>query len=79
MIRGRNTRLYNSLSKYVFGNSVEFHEYIPLKESLKGIDIMISKPGGAILAECIANDVLLIAPHFTPGQEEGNIELIRRE
>lgn len=79
ILQWRNQTLYRSLGKYVFGKKVELHDFLPLKEALRDIDIVISKPGWAILNECIANDVLLIAPHFTPGQEEGNIELMERE
>lgn len=56
-----------------------FTEFIDIKNELKNIDIFISKPGGALMCECIAQDVPIISPSFTPGQEEGNIKLMQIE
>jgi hypothetical protein len=31
------------------------------------------------MSECIAQDVVMIAPTFIPGQEEGNIKFLEKE
>lgn len=52
-------------------------EYLPIREHLSEIDMIIGKPGGAIMSECIATDTPLLIPEYLPGQEEGNMQLLK--
>lgn len=79
IIKWRNLKLFIKLKEKFKDNRFEFIDYINLKEELKNIDIFITKPGWALMCECIAQDVPIIAPSFTPGQEEWNISLLETE
>jgi len=74
----RNIRLYNYLKKTFSNEKISFLEFPNIKELLKDIDVFIAKPGWAILSECIAQDVVLIAPNFIPGQEEWNVNFMKQ-
>lgn len=41
-------------------------------------DLIISKGGGATVHECFAAGTPVLANYFIPGQEEGNVELLKR-
>lgn len=41
-------------------------------------DVVISKGGGATVHECIAAAIPVMVNYYIPGQEEGNVELLRR-
>lgn len=45
---------------------------------LRAADLIVTKAGGAIVTECLAAGKPIIITHITPGQEEGNAELIKR-
>jgi len=78
IIRWRNTELYDELKTKFTNSKFSFLEFVNIKEKLKDIDIFISKPGWAIICECIAQDVFLIAPSYIYWQEQWNIKLIER-
>jgi processive 1,2-diacylglycerol beta-glucosyltransferase len=78
ILQGRNKRLFSALKSSVDHPKCQFLEFINLKDVMKDHDIIIAKPGGALMSECIAQDVLLIAPCFMPGQEEGNIAFMKK-
>ena len=79
IIKWRNDKLYGKIKdKYKYAK-FEFLEFLDIKSELKNIDIFISKPGWALMCECIAQDVPLIAPSFIPWQEEWNIKLLEKE
>jgi UDP-N-acetylglucosamine:LPS N-acetylglucosamine transferase len=78
IIRWRNKKLYTLLEKkYKNHPNITCADFIDLKYYLKTQDIFIGKPGWAITSECIATDTPLIVPHFTPWQEEWNIQLLK--
>lgn len=45
---------------------------------LRVADLVVAKAGGAIVMECLAAGKPIIITHITPGQEEGNAELIKK-
>lgn len=57
-------------------DNFKFYPFFDIKSELKNIDLVISKPGWAIISECIASDVPVIIPTFIAGQEEGNKLLV---
>lgn len=75
VMRGREPRMYKKL-KCVAPAKAQFVEWWDIKANLKDVDVFVSKAGGALVSECIAQDVPLIVPVFTPGQEEGNVDLL---
>lgn len=79
---GRDRKLYRDL--------LRLKETIPLSFKLEGwIDdmperllsqhLVISKAGGAIVQECIAARCPMIISQVIPGQEEGNISLLKQQ
>ncbi|MDD5770341.1 MAG: hypothetical protein PHE25_05200 [Candidatus Gracilibacteria bacterium] len=78
IIKGRNEKVYNKLKIKFENKKFIFQDFINIKEELKNIDIFISKPGGALISECIAQSVYFISPFYIAGQEKGNVDLIER-
>ncbi|MDD5213583.1 MAG: glycosyltransferase [Candidatus Gracilibacteria bacterium] len=77
ILAGRNKVLFSYVSQfYTDIDNFKFYPFFDIKSELKNIDLVISKPGGAIISECIANDVPVIIPTFIAGQEEGNKLLV---
>jgi hypothetical protein len=74
----RNRELLNFLKSLKFDKRFIFLEYPNIREMLKNYDIMVSKPWWAIMAECIANDTILISPSYIPWQEFWNIKLLQK-
>lgn len=79
IIKWRNEKLFDKIKNKVRNSKFEYIEFLDIKTELKNIDIFITKPGWALMCECIAQDVPLIAPSFIPGQEEWNIKLLEKE
>ncbi len=77
ILAGRNKVLFSYVSQfYTDIDNFKFYPFFDIKSELKNIDLVISKPGWAIISECIANDVPVIIPTFIAGQEEGNKLLV---
>lgn len=49
-----------------------------MPELLASHHCFLGKAGGAVVQECIAAATPVVVSHVVPGQEEGNLELIRR-
>ncbi len=75
VLRGRSPKVYEKLRKLRLPKT-EFHEWWDIKDNLKGVDVFVAKPGGALACECVAQEVPMIVPAFIPGQEEGNVDLL---
>lgn len=79
ILRSRNKRLYERLVwEFWWVKNFEFIEFLPIKEHLQEIDMIIWKPGWAIMSECIASNTPLLIPAYLPGQEEGNLKLLEK-
>lgn len=76
IIKWRNNHLYKKLKSHFSNKKFVFTEYVDLKNELKDIDICITKPGWALVCECIAQDVFVISPFFIKWQEKWNIDLL---
>lgn len=77
VVQWRNTQLFKKLKKKFLGRShLVFAEFLPIFQELPQFDLVVAKPGGALMSECIATDTPLIVPSYIPGQEKGNVELI---
>ena len=76
ILKWRNEEVFETL-KLKYWEKFIFLDFLPILDNLKNIDIVIWKPGWAIVCECIATDTILIVPSFFPGQEEGNVQLLQ--
>lgn len=75
--RNKNLLSYVSIF-YEDVKNFSFYEFYNIKENIKNIDLIISKPGWAIISECVANDIPVIVPSFIAGQEEWNKLLVEK-
>lgn len=66
-----NQRKYNILTK-IIGWTDKMHDFI------RASDLVIAKGGGAIVMETLAAARPVLVPVFTPGQERGNVQFIRK-
>lgn len=78
IIKWRNDYVYDKLENEVKSELFEYTTYLKIKEELKNIDIFISKPGWALISECVAQDVFMITPFYIEGQEKENIDFLER-
>ncbi len=79
IIKGRNDLDFIRLkSEFQQNKKFSFEEFVPIAKELKNIDCMIGKAWGALMSECIANDVPLVVPQFIPGQEKWNVDSITK-
>lgn len=79
ILRGRNKEDFKELEEdFKSVKNFHFHKTISLKEKYSEIDIFIGKAGGATFSECIATSTPIIVPSYIPGQEEGNLELLKQ-
>lgn len=79
IIKWRNQKLFDYLKdKFVNAKNINFIDFINIKENLDKIDIMIAKPGWALITECISSDIPMIIPNFMAWQEEWNLILLEQ-
>ena len=79
VVCGHNKNLYYRLnSEKVHSESVKVFGLVKNMEELMAIsDIMISKPGGLSIAEALATGLPLIFFNAIPGQETGNVKILK--
>jgi processive 1,2-diacylglycerol beta-glucosyltransferase len=81
VLTGKNTNVHEALERAGYANRprvtlVGWTDRMP--ELLAAHHWFLGKAGGAIVQECVAAQVPIIVSHVVPGQEEGNLELVRR-
>jgi len=79
VITGKYKNIYNKLvnkPSLVPTKVIGWTDKMP--DFIKSCDLVISKSGGAIVMETLAAGKPVFIPVFTPGQEKGNAELIKR-
>lgn len=78
VVTGRNKKLYNKLIKCDFKN-IEIIGYTNNVSNLMAhSDLVVTKPGGLTLFEAINSEVPVITNFKSFGQENGNIDFIRK-
>lgn len=79
VVCGRNEPLRRELSQTAWPVTVETHGFVNnLPEMMAAADVLVTKGGpGSIMEGCLAGLPILIYDYL-PGQEYGNIELVRR-
>lgn len=79
VICGKYKRAYEELSKRRYYASTRIFSWVDsMANYLRAADLVVTKAGGAIVMECLAAGKPIIITQITPGQEEGNAELIRK-
>ncbi len=79
VICGKYENVYRELSKRKYFPSIRIFSWVDnMANYLRAADLIVTKAGGAIVTECLAAGKPIIITHITPGQEEGNAELIKR-
>lgn len=79
VICGKYENVYQELSKRKYFPSTRIFSWVDnMANYLRAADLIVTKAGGAIVTECLAAGKPIIITQITPGQEEGNAELIKR-
>lgn len=79
VICGKYKRVYEELSKRRYYAPTRIFSWVEkMADYLRAADLIVTKAGGAIVMECLAAGKPIIITHITPGQEEGNAELIKK-
>lgn len=78
IIKWRNDYVYNKIENEINDERYKYTTYLNIKDELKNIDIFISKPGWAIVSECIAQDTYMITPYYIEWQEKENIDFLEK-
>lgn len=76
VVCGNNQRLYHQLTNKHYGWLEVFGFTQEIPQLLSQVDVMITKPGGIMIAESLAKDVPLIFIDGIPGQETGNARIL---
>ncbi len=80
-VTGKNKKMFNRISKLTAPTHIT---YIPLgwtdeiSSFMKLASVVISKPGGLTTTECTVSQVPLIAIYPIPGQEDFNVEYLKK-
>lgn len=78
---GKNNRLYKELMKLNLPHITPL-PYIESKEEMNDlynqIDVILTKPGGVTISECLCKRIPIIVYHTLPGQEEINLRHLKR-
>lgn len=79
IITGENKKIREEISKIKSNIKIKTFGWIKnMAPYIKSCDFVITKAGGAIVMECIAAKKPLIITQVIPGQEEGNVMLIKK-
>jgi processive 1,2-diacylglycerol beta-glucosyltransferase len=80
MVCGGNNQLYKKIKENVLPrkNFKLLNWTNRLDEYMKAADVVVSKPGGLIISECLALGKKIIMTDPIPGQEERNAEFMAR-
>ena len=74
-ICGNNKKLYNSLTKKGYPDSVKLYNFIDnVDELMDAADCIVTKPGGLTTSEAMAKNLPMIFVNPLPGQEDRNQE-----
>ncbi len=79
IITGRNKKLEEKLKKITSENITVLGWTDEMARLMRSADIIISKPGGITVSECVALQKPIIAINPIPGQEDHNVEYILEE
>lgn len=79
VLKWRNDILFKKIElKYKQIENIKLLDFYDIKTNLKTIDLIISKPGWAIISEAISNDIPFIISNFIAWQEQWNKEFIEK-
>ena len=75
---GKNKNLFSRLKANQHRNIKAFKFIDNIEELMAASDIVITKPGGMTITECIAMKLPMIFVKVIPGQEAGNLKVLKR-
>ncbi len=79
LVNGKNKASYNLFQeKFKLKNFIVLSFYSPMEELYTVADIYITKPGGLTTAESLRYRIPLLVTHYLPGQEELNINYLKK-
>lgn len=79
LVNGKNKASYNLFQeKFKLKNFIVLSFYSPMEELYSIADAFVTKPGGLTTAESLRHYVPLVITHFLPGQEELNIQYLKK-
>ncbi len=79
VVSGKNAKLKAKLSVYTHHKNIRVMGWRDdLPHFINVADLVMTKPGGATVMECIGAKKPMLITQIIPGQEEGNAELIKR-
>lgn len=76
IVYGKNLKLKKYLETVNFPSNRMFSFYEEAWELISVSSIIVTKPGGLTVFEGMYKKKLFIFPHYIPGQEQGNMELV---
>lgn len=78
---GKNKHLYEELTKSNFSHITPL-PYLESKEEMNDlynqIDVILTKPGGVTISECLYKGIPILVYHTLPGQEEINLQHLKQ-
>ena len=66
------------IQKYRNFSNIKVLGYVNTRELAAIANVVVTKPGGLTVAECLEQRVPILVSHFLPGQERLNIEYLKR-
>ena len=79
MVTGKNKQAYKKLLKKKLNKNIHVYGWVEnIAELMHLSNIIVTKAGGAITQECIATKKPIIIYDSLPGQEEGNVDFIKK-
>ncbi len=79
VVCGNNAKLYHELMLHSVGKqNLRVYGYVKNMPDLYAIaDVLISKPGGLTIAECLQRNLAVLVTSYMPGQEKLNYDYLR--
>jgi UDP-N-acetylglucosamine:LPS N-acetylglucosamine transferase len=80
VVCGKNAKLHDELVLHSHGNpSLKVYGYVSNMPELYAIaDLLVSKPGGLTIAECLQRNLTVLVTSFMPGQEKLNYNYLKQ-
>ncbi|MDB4939766.1 MAG: UDP-N-acetylglucosamine:LPS N-acetylglucosamine transferase [Candidatus Doudnabacteria bacterium] len=78
IVCGLNAEVKNKMEKFFSGPNVKIFGFIDYLQELYAIaDIIVTKPGGLTLAECLEQRAPILVTSYIPGGEKMNLDYLR--
>ena len=79
LVAGGNDTLLEKFESAAWHHPAKIYDFVEFMPKLmRAADIMLCKAGGLITTESLASELPIMVTSFIPGQEEGNVDYIRK-